>query len=307
MHQQLRRCVHLTVETCVFIFRAPWLGFEATIQPITGDIIPLPCIWQEIKSQDPNIRTATFTDWDWWWYVTSMGIPGAIDFDFFCAPRLDGGYQQCDANSVGNATRYLKQVFHSSESSYTFVYLTNVDATGHSSGWCGPEYQRAVDVIDGLVGQLLDVIDKAGLTDEVTVLLNTDHGGHGLMHGSWQNSDLVVPLFVRGPGFKKNEEFKNEVRNWDMAPTALEVLGIRQSPWWKGEVLTEAFVWTWTNKEPMRTLCRRTLSLLIQLVEDIPDRWKMTKQLWNIFDKLLLYDAHLNSSRPLIQYKTSKR
>ena len=130
----------------------------------------------------------------------------------------------------------------SADASYTFVYVAHTDTTGHTFGWCGQRYLNMIDFADGLVGQLLDVIDEAGLTDEVTVLLSTDHGGHNFSHGSWQDSDIVIPLFVRGPGFRKNEEFRHEVRNWDLAPTALEVLGVKQSPWWKGKVLSEAFV-----------------------------------------------------------------
>ena len=213
------------------------MGFDADISPTIGTSVPFPCVWNAIKSQDNGIRTAAFTDWDWWWYVTSMGLPGSLDYDFYCI----GGYEECDDQEIGNATSYLRQVFASAASSYTFVYILSVDETGHRFSWCGDRYMSAVDVADQQVGLLLDVIDEAGLTDEVSVIISSDHGGRLFGHGRWEDSDLFIPVFIKGPSIRKNQEFQSEVRNVDLSPTAMELLGLKQNPWWKGNVIWEAF------------------------------------------------------------------
>ena len=48
-------------------------------------------------------------------------------------------------------------------------------------------------------------------------------------------------LSCQGPGVKENYEFKATVELTDMLPTATRVLGLKQSPWWRGKVMEEAF------------------------------------------------------------------
>ena len=43
------------------------------------------------------------------------------------------------------------------------------------------------------------------------VFISSDHGGHGGRHGSAQDSDVIIPLFVRGPGVKKNHKIQTQV------------------------------------------------------------------------------------------------
>ena len=102
-----------------------------------------------------------------------------MDKEYWIAPRLIN-WLESDTFIVGNATEYLRNILVSAESSYTFVYLLNVDNTGHTSGWCGSSWMSAVDHADDHVGLLLDVLEELGIIDEVTVLLSADHGGEGI-------------------------------------------------------------------------------------------------------------------------------
>jgi arylsulfatase A-like enzyme len=51
-------------------------------------------------------------------------------------------------------------------------------------------------------------------------MMTTDHGGglHG--HGAEADSDILIPMFVRGPGVRVGQQFENIVRNMDIVPTA---------------------------------------------------------------------------------------
>ena len=100
------------------------MGFPQSITPKTGTHIPLPCIWHALKSQDVNLRTATFTDWDWFWYITSMGLPGSIDHDVYCQTAIHGKYRDCDTSLVVNASAYLDQVCFSNVKINIVLFIT---------------------------------------------------------------------------------------------------------------------------------------------------------------------------------------
>ena len=218
----------------------PWLGHKQDITPVTGTTSPFPCVFQTIKSQEPSIETAMFYDWSWFQYLGNTSIPNTLDKEVNCGD----GYPSCDVSIAKDSSEYLKEVLSNKTSkSYTFIYFGNVDEVGHGYGWCGTEYEKEVNVVDGLVGQVLDVIDALNMTSEVLVYLSADHGGDvgTTHHGSQDDACLMIPMFIRGPGVKKNHSFKIEVRNEDIAPTGVYALGLQPSPWWKGKPMMEAF------------------------------------------------------------------
>ena len=50
-----------------------------------------------------------------------------------------------------------------------------------------------------------------------------------------------IHILILGPGIKQNYEFLYKVRNMDLIPTAVHMLGLEPSLWWEGAVLEEAF------------------------------------------------------------------
>ena len=221
-----------------------WLGANRDITPVFGKDTPFPCILDVLKGQDKNIRTAMFYNWSFFKYIGNKGRPGCVDKEFYYNPKLSDEMNG-DPYVVGNATEYLKNILVSSESSYTFIYLLDVDNTGHwQSGWCSDGWLEAVRTADLHVGQLLDIIDDLDMADEVGVILSADHGGKGIgpvAHGWERDEDLMIPMFIRGPGVQQNHEFEFEVANEDIAPTVTYFLGLDPSPWWTGRTMFEAF------------------------------------------------------------------
>ncbi len=91
------------------------------------------------------------------------------------------------------------------------------------------------------MGEVLDGIAASAKEEEVLILLSTDHGGLGTAHGGQRDTDLIIPMFIKGPGIKVNYEFTEEIRNMDMVPTIAHYMGIKQNPMWRGQVMSEAF------------------------------------------------------------------
>ena len=102
-------------------------------------------------------RTSAWFSWDWLEYLHNRNTPGSVDMQHLCT----SGYIPCDAIMVANMTVYLQQLLTTAPSSFSFIYLTRADMTGHNHGWCTPEYLSAVADTDKLVGQILDAVETA--------------------------------------------------------------------------------------------------------------------------------------------------
>lgn len=121
-----------------------------------------------------------------------------------------------------------------------FVHLPGVDAAGHTYGWMSPEYLEAAQEADRAVGVLLEALEDAGIGTRTAVLLTSDHGGHGKVHGSSLPEDTSIVWILWGPGIASGREVTG-VRIYDCAPTVLYLLGLPVPVQWRGRVVREAF------------------------------------------------------------------
>ncbi|MDA0337890.1 MAG: sulfatase-like hydrolase/transferase, partial [bacterium] len=97
---------------------------------------------------------------------------------------------------------------------------------------CTQLYDAEVSYADLHVGQLLDALSAAGLTQGAYVLFTSDHGenlgeddffyGHG---PSLHDAAVRVPLIVTGPGIEGGSD-PLPIRLEDVAPTLLGLLGL---------------------------------------------------------------------------------
>ncbi|MGC8874222.1 MAG: alkaline phosphatase family protein [Chloroflexia bacterium] len=121
-----------------------------------------------------------------------------------------------------------------------FVHLSGVDAAGHTYGWMSEEYLEAVREADQAIGVLLEALEKAGIAARTAVLLVSDHGGHGRVHGSSLPEDTTIVWMLSGPGIARGKEIPG-VWIYDTAPTVLYLLGLPVPDNWQGRVIREAF------------------------------------------------------------------
>ncbi len=120
-----------------------------------------------------------------------------------------------------------------------FVHLDDVDHAGHSSGFStgNPEYVEAVEVIDVLVGQMLDAVEARSTRsgESWLIALTSDHGGLSTGHGGTTPDYRAIPLILAGdpvsPGeFPGAGEVPGELdggfhSHMDPYPTVFEHLG----------------------------------------------------------------------------------
>jgi hypothetical protein len=88
--------------------------------------------------------------------------------------------------------------------------------------------------LDGLLGQIIDRMDQAGIWDEAVLVVTADHG-EGFTAGEKARAldannaaDLAyVPVFVKGPGVAAGKVDDRNVMNIDLLPTIADVLDVK--------------------------------------------------------------------------------
>jgi predicted AlkP superfamily pyrophosphatase or phosphodiesterase len=132
----------------------------------------------------------------------------------------------CDRGDEA-ATTDAERELQASDYDVAFVYLGDVDETGHERG-IGPEYHEAVERADTRVGRLLAALGgRPSYADERwTVIAVTDHGhidegGHG------GNSDVERTAWIAasGPGIVAGAEM-GTLQHVDVAAHVYEAIGL---------------------------------------------------------------------------------
>jgi hypothetical protein len=125
----------------------------------------------------------------------------------------------------------------------TFVHLPHVDNVGHLLGWGTPEQIRAVGDADLALGQILEALEDAGLTDATLVVVTADHGGAGRTHGADDPRSRHIPWVAAGPGVRRNFDLTRypdlTVNTEDTFATACFFLGMKAPPGIDGKAIRE--------------------------------------------------------------------
>ena len=93
------------------------------------------------------------------------------------------------------------------------------------------DYYAMISHIDEKVGEILDALEKKGLSDDTIVVFCGDNGlaigQHGLMgKQSVYEHSTRVPLVMRGPGIPKNKRLTQYVYLMDIFPTLCELCNL---------------------------------------------------------------------------------
>ena len=105
-------------------------------------------------------------------------------------------------------------------------------------------YRAEVRTVDSAVGEVLETLDRTGLSAHTLVVLVADHGEEFWEHGGSEHGRTVyeevvkVPLIMRWPGHLPAGTRVAEVtRITDVAPTILDLLGLPVPPERDGETM----------------------------------------------------------------------
>ena len=184
-----------------------------------------PTIFSVLREQRPVAFQAVVHDWQDFGRLVE---PGVTDL------------KEWVKGSIATADR-AAQVLRERQPTFTFVHFDDVDHTGHGLGWRSPQYFKTVDLVDGLIGDLLRVVDETPMRNHTLVLVTADHGGVGTKHGGVSADELFIPWIIHGPGVAAGHELKTVVNTYDTAATLAWVFGLRRPDVWIGRPVLEAF------------------------------------------------------------------
>ncbi len=173
-------------------------------------------------------RCAFFYNWE---QLRHLSQAGSLHFSYF-RDNVYSDLSNGDQVIAGEAARYIA----SDRPDFVFVYLGTVDTVGHLHGWMSPEYLAQLQRVDGAIGTLL-----AGLPQDSTVLLQSDHGGHERTHGTDAPEDMTIPWLAAGPGIRSGYQIESPVSLLDTAPTLARLLGLTPHHEWEGRCVEEIF------------------------------------------------------------------
>lgn len=127
------------------------------------------------------------------------------------------------------------------EPNLTFIHLPDPNGLGHKYGWMSDEQLQGVERADEAVNMILNALWLAEIVDQTTIIITSDHGGHGNTHGTDDPKDLTIPWIINGPSIKQNYAIQSKVNVYDTTTTGLFALGISVSENLDGKVISEAF------------------------------------------------------------------
>ena len=166
--------------------------------------------------------TALFVSW----------LPFDVVIGFDAANQrfvIDSGYDLDDDRRIVEAAIATSADCHHDLS---FVYLSQPDLSGHLHGWDSAEYVAAVTRSDSALARLLGSVDP-----EASVLVTTDHGGHGGDHTETVPEVMETFMVVRAPGRIQPGSGWSTASPLDVAPTVADLCGFKPDHRWEGSSL----------------------------------------------------------------------
>jgi arylsulfatase A-like enzyme len=156
-------------------------------------------------------------------------------------------------------------------------------------------YLGEIELLDAMVGRLLDTLDELGVADQTLVIFSTDHGdfcgGRGMLdkHYAMYDELMRVPLIVRGPSVPAGETCDAFVSHeLDIARTLLEAAGVAVPESFVGQSLKQLA--TDTHPDPRPDIFAQYHGAQFGLYTSRMVRDRRWKYIWNATAVDELYD-----------------
>lgn len=115
---------------------------------------------------------------------------------------------------------------------FRFLHLSPPDVAGHAYGWMSKRYLRAVRQSDALVGRVVKAVNADPVRRATTtILLTSDHGGHGPAHSDpTLLDDYRIVFMARGAAVDRGVDLYAINPTYKNPGTRRTVYGTRRPP-----------------------------------------------------------------------------
>ena len=107
-------------------------------------------------------------------------------------------------------------------------------------------YDIGIHYADSHIGKIIDILESKGIYEDVAIIVTSDHGenmGELSIYGEHATADQIttnIPMIIKWPGSRKNEEIKGFYYNLDLCPTIADLLQVEKSEDWDGASYAES-------------------------------------------------------------------
>lgn len=167
-------------------------------------------------------KSAFFYSWE---PLRDLSRPGSLMYTKFYRGGSCSGYEQANHILTDDAITYLTE----NDTDFAFLYLGMTDAVGHDYGWMSDEYMKSVESSWEDIHRIVDA-----LSNDYTIIVTADHGGHERTHGTELPEDMTIPMMILGKDFPAGKMNKS-INIKDIAPTVVKLLGLEPEEEWEGQ------------------------------------------------------------------------
>ena len=158
-----------------------------------------------------------------WENLRDVARPASLKFAEYIQAYTE---ENSDRSLTESAIKRIKK----SKPDFVFLYMVETDEKGgHDNGFMSEEYLR---IIRHAIDNVRKVVE--GCSEEYTIIMTADHGGHDRTHGSDMDEDTLIPNFYIGKDFEKSKQFYGG-SILDIAPTIAKIMGVNAAPEWEGK------------------------------------------------------------------------
>ena len=182
---------------------------------------PVEGIFEKVKAAGG--MTAFLNSWD---QLRDITVPGTLQLSSYINYAL---HESGDTALAAEAVRQLEAY----KPDFAFLFLADTDNAGHKHGWMSGEYLRRISIAMDNIKQIFEKF-----SEEYTIMIMADHGGHDRTHGADIPEDMTIPLFFCGKDFIPGKQLGN-ISLLDIAPTIAAVMGITPDLDWEGKALVD--------------------------------------------------------------------
>lgn len=189
------------------------------------DIASYPDLLTRLESQRGELSTFSILDWE---PINDHIIDSP---DVKVLQSTDGGTKASDRRTAD----WVVEAMTEQNPDVGYVYLHDADRQGHDFGGDSPEYLESIEIIDGLVGEMIDAVrDRAAYDDEDWLyLITTDHGFDGDSHGTNQHRTREIWNLAAGGDVPDIGVSDRQWRQVDLKPTIFDHVGVEVDPAWE--------------------------------------------------------------------------
>ncbi|MCQ2166792.1 MAG: alkaline phosphatase [Bacteroidales bacterium] len=186
-----------------------------------------PTIHYLVKSQVKDSKVGAVYEWD-----TIHHLVDSLACDYF-----EQANEEIPTDITDKAISFIK---NEKPTLFTISY-DHPDHEGHDEGWGSEAYHREMRFLDGEIARILTALDEAGIAENTTVIVTSDHGGIGTGHGGITPAEYETPFVIAGKGIRRGGEFTESMMQYDVAATIAGLFNISQPQVWVGRAMDQCF------------------------------------------------------------------